>query len=78
MWAASIFEEYERWEGGSFAMVTDTPPPEVAAAGQDRCPVFIDRALVDRWLLLEGQTLAQLYALLEHKQPTYFSHTHAA
>ncbi len=81
MWAASLYEECQSRELGlirSFAMVTDEPPPEVAAAGHDRCPVFIDSALIDKWLQPAGQTLHQLDDLLAHKQPTYFSHMLAA
>jgi putative SOS response-associated peptidase YedK len=81
MWAASLYEEYNHPQLGlirSFAMVTDEPPPEVRAAGHDRCPVFIRESCIDAWLQLQGQTPAALDALLDERQPVYFSHTRAA
>jgi putative SOS response-associated peptidase YedK len=81
MWAASLFEEYKSPTSGlirSFAMVTDDPPKEVAAAGHDRCPVFIEQSKMDDWLNPEGQSLKTLDALLDHKQKTYYSHVLAA
>lgn len=81
MWAAALYDEFKSSELGiirSFAMVTDEPPPEVAAAGHDRCPVFIDRTLVADWLAPAGQSLEQLDALLGRKQPTHYSHALAA
>jgi len=81
MWAASLYEEYQHPELGvirSFAMVTDDPPEEVRSAGHDRCPVFLDRTLIDNWLIPDGQSLDQLDALLDHKQRTYYSHALAA
>lgn len=80
MWSAALYEETPVEWGilRSFAMVTDDPPPEVAAAGHDRCPVFLDASLIDQWLHPAGQPLEQLDALLDHKQPTYYSHALAA
>jgi len=81
MWAASLYEEYVSPEQGlirSFAMVTDEPPPEVSAAGHDRCPVFLEEGLIDKWLLPAAQSLERLDELLTHKQRTYYAHALAA
>lgn len=80
MWAAALYEECQTEHGlvRSFAMVTDDPPAEVALAGHDRCPVFLDERLTGQWLLPAGQSLSELDALLDHKQPTYYSHALAA
>jgi len=80
MWAASLYEETKTRNGliRSFAMVTDEPPPEVAAAGHDRCPVFLSESLLDDWLRPNGKPLLDLDALLDHKQSTYFSNALAA
>lgn len=81
MHAAALYEEYNHPELGiirSFAMVTDQPPPEVAAAGHDRCPVFLQESLIGEWLSPAGKPLDQLDALLDHKEPTYYSHARAA
>ena len=81
MWAASLFEECKRDKVGlirSFAMVTDDPPPEVAEAGHDRCPVFLDDSYMDIWLNPKGKKLEELDELLDHKQKTYYAHQIAA
>jgi putative SOS response-associated peptidase YedK len=80
MWAASLFSETKTRDGviRSFAMVTDDPPPEVAAAGHDRCPVFLREGLIDEWLQPEATGLDRLDSLLDDKQPTYFSNAMAA
>lgn len=81
MHAASLYEIYQHPTLGeirSFSMVTDNPPPEVAAAGHDRCPVFLAYDRVGQWLNPTGQKLAQLDELLDHKERTYYSHALAA
>lgn len=80
MWAAAVYEECQTEYGlvRSFAMVTDDPPPEVAAAGHDRCPVFLESNLIDRWLQPAGQSLEELDALLSHKEQPFYSHALAA
>lgn len=80
MWSAALFEETKTPFGlvRSFAMVTDDPPPEVRAAGHDRCPVFLQNEAVDLWLEPKGKSLNQLDALLDQKQETYFNHEVAA
>jgi putative SOS response-associated peptidase YedK len=80
MWAASLYEEYRSELGliRSFAMITDAPPPEVAAAGHDRCPVFLESRLLDNWLLPAGQSLEELDRLLYYKEQPFYSHALAA
>lgn len=67
----------------SFAAITDEPPPEVAAAGHDRCIVSLRQENVDAWLNplnpepgsrhnLEAQQL------LENKHETHYEHRLAA
>lgn len=80
MWAASLFDESKGAHGliRSFAMVTDEPPPEVAEAGHDRCPVFLSSEYIDQWLNPAGVELPDLAKLLDNKQKTYYSHQLAA
>jgi putative SOS response-associated peptidase YedK len=80
MWAASLYEECPTEFGliRSFAMVTDEPPEEVAAAGHDRCPVFLESSLLDQWLRPAGQSLEALQSLLDHKEKPHYSHALAA
>ncbi|MFM0163789.1 SOS response-associated peptidase family protein [Paraburkholderia sediminicola] len=62
----------------SFAAITDEPPPEVAAAGHDRCIVPIKPANVDAWLNPNPADLAAQYAVLDDRQRPYYEHRLAA
>ena len=76
MWAASIFEEAKISAGSllSFAAITDDPPPEVAAAGHDRCPVFIKKDHFENWLAPQNTSKEDLIQLLSSVVPTVFKH----
>jgi len=75
---------WSRWEcpGGetllSFAAITDEPPPEIAAAGHDRCVIPIRRENVDAWLSPDPRDLARQQAILEDRERPYFEHRLAA
>lgn len=61
---------WSRWTGEgedllSFALVTDEPPPEVAAAGHDRCIVPIRPENLDAWLNPDPADLATQRAILD-------------
>jgi putative SOS response-associated peptidase YedK len=58
----------------SFAVVTDAPPAEVAAAGHDRCPVNLSAAAADRWLTPQHQGALALQALLDDRERPYYEH----
>ena len=62
----------------SFAAITDEPPPEVRAAGHDRCIVPIKRANVDAWLNPDPANLTALYAMLDDRERPYYEHRMAA
>ena len=62
----------------SFAAITDEPPPEVAAAGHDRCIIPIKPANVDAWLNPDPNNLAALYAILDDRDRPYYEHRLAA
>ncbi|XBO29130.1 SOS response-associated peptidase family protein [Paraburkholderia fungorum] len=62
----------------SFAAITDDPPPEVAAAGHDRCIVPIKPDHVDAWLNPNPSNLAALYAILDDRERPYYEHQRAA
>lgn len=71
---------WERWTASgqppllSFAAVTDDPPPEVRAAGHDRCVVALRAAAVPRWLTPEGRGDDALLGMLADREPLYFGH----
>lgn len=58
----------------SFAAITDDPPPEVAAAGHDRCIIPIKPENIDAWLNPAGTSKSDLYAILEDRPRPYFEH----
>lgn len=62
----------------SFAAITDEPPPEVAAAGHDRCVIPIKAEHLDDWLSPEQFSLQDMYAILDDKERPYYEHKLAA
>jgi len=59
----------------SFAAITDDPPPEIAAAGHDRCIIPIKREHLDAWLDPDPANLAALQAILDDRDRPYYEHT---
>ena len=62
----------------SFAAITDDPPPEVSAAGHDRCVVPIKPEYIDAWLNPDPKNLAAQYAILDDRARPYYEHRLAA
>jgi putative SOS response-associated peptidase YedK len=62
----------------SFAAITDEPPPEVAAAGNDRCIIPIKPENIDAWLNPDASDLATQHAILDGRDRLYFEHRLAA
>ena len=62
----------------SFAAITDEPPPEVAAAGHDRCVIPIKPEHIDAWLNPDPANLEALYAILDDRERPYYEHRLAA
>jgi putative SOS response-associated peptidase YedK len=74
---------WDRWEQSgeilhSFALITDEPPQEVAAAGHDRCPINLTRSAAEAWLSPEGRDASELLELLEQRQQPYYEHARVA
>lgn len=75
---------WSRWTGAdgeellSFAAITDDPPPEVSAAGHDRCIVPIKASAIDSWLRPDRGDLAAQYAILDDRERPYYEHKLAA
>jgi len=61
----------------SFAAITDEPPPEVAAAGHDRCIVPIKPENIDDWLEPRSR-LEVMHAILDDRDRPYYEHRMAA
>jgi putative SOS response-associated peptidase YedK len=62
----------------SFAAITDEPPPEIAAAGHDRCIISIKPENIDAWLNPEASNLDALQAILQDRDQPYYEHRLAA
>jgi len=62
----------------SFAAITDEPPPEVLAAGHDRCIIPIKPEHVDAWLNPDPRDLQALYDILDDRPRPYYEHRLAA
>lgn len=58
----------------SFAIITDTPPPEVAAAGHDRMIVRIRPEDMDAWLAPDPDRLQTLYEIFDRRPRPYYEH----
>lgn len=75
---------WSHWQGEgapdllSFAAITDEPPPEIAAAGHDRCIIPIKPEHLDAWLNPDRANLAALYAILDDRDRPYYEHRLAA
>ena len=80
MWIACLYSHLPASAGSddedlwSFAAITDEPPPEVAAAGHDRCIISLRPENVAAWLAPQGRSLDELDQLLQDKQPAYYEH----
>jgi putative SOS response-associated peptidase YedK len=62
----------------SFAAITDEPPPEVEAAGHDRCIVPIKPENIAAWLTPEVSDLSAMYEILDDRDRPYYEHRLAA
>jgi len=57
-----------------FAAITDGPPAEIAAAGHDRCIIYIRAENVNTWLSPEGQSAEALQAMLSDRPALLYEH----
>lgn len=58
----------------TFAAITDDPPPEVAAAGHDRCLVPIKEENIDAWLDPDPKNPAAMLTILDDRERPYYEH----
>jgi putative SOS response-associated peptidase YedK len=76
--APVIFSEKLEADGRldrGFAIVTDEPSPEIAAAGHDRCPAFLSKPDIMRWIDPKNWGRPQeLIALLGNRPKLTFNH----
>ncbi len=58
----------------SFAFIADIPPPEVLAAGHDRCIIPLKLKNVDAWRDPDPKDLDSLYDILNDRERPYYDH----
>ncbi|WP_233842305.1 SOS response-associated peptidase family protein [Dyella sp. 2HG41-7] len=70
------YVEPEGDEGGyfTFAAVTREPPPEVLAAGHNRCVIPLKPKNLDAWLDPDPKNLGAQYAILEDPIGAFYQH----
>ena len=51
----------------SFAVITDEPPPEVRAAGHDRCPIQLRKERALDWITGNGKSDEELLTILDDR-----------
>jgi putative SOS response-associated peptidase YedK len=81
MLVACLYAEWSHPKEGrllSFAAVTDEPPPEIKAAGHDRCIINLREENVAAWLTPKGRSDEELQKLLSDRQTPYYEHEVAA
>jgi putative SOS response-associated peptidase YedK len=57
-----------------FAAITDEPPPDIAAAGHDRCIINLKPEQADAWLTPETRSREELQAILSDRAVPVFQH----
>jgi putative SOS response-associated peptidase YedK len=80
MYVACLWSHWTEGEESldSFAAITDEPPPEVAAAGHDRCIIPIKEENIDAWLNPDLKNLDVMQAILEDRARPYYEYRMAA
>lgn len=78
MWAPCLWDEWfspdQTLHFKSFAILTDDPPPEIAARGHDRCPIFLQEKYFDDWLNPQDHSQEKIYQLLKQQEKTFFDY----
>lgn len=74
---------WSHWQDGdddlySFAAITDEPPPEIAAAGHDRCIIPIKPENMLAWLNPDPANLAAMQAILDDRDRPFYEFEVAA
>ena len=57
-----------------FAAITDEPPPDVAAAGHDRCIINLKLEHLEAWLAPQGRSRQELQEILSDRAVPAFQH----
>jgi len=74
MLAACVWSRWKGANGEELLSFTDDPPPEVAAAGHDRCPVPLKQENVEEWLNAGSSNLKRMQDILDDRERPYYDH----
>lgn len=83
MWAPAIWDTWQSKDGkiqfSSVALITDEPPPEVEAAGHDRCPIFLSADAISAWLTPSAMKPKEWHEfLIGNRETVTYTHRNAA
>lgn len=77
LWVPVLWDTWKAADGSegfaSFAVITTTPPPEVEAAGHDRCPILLDHEKLALWLDPAHTSKNEIYQILEKRWDAHFT-----
>ncbi len=59
----------------AFAIITDDPPPEIQAAGHDRCPLTLTEHSITAWLAYKGKDSTAAKEILSQGKRLSFTHS---
>lgn len=77
MYIACLWSQYRTDDGEellSFGVITDDPPPEIAATGHNRCPIQLRSEFIDAWLNPNADDLNALYSMLQDRPRPHYEH----
>lgn len=79
MLVACLFSHWKARTDGeedllSVAFITDAPPPEVEAAGHDRCVIPLRHENLSSWLNPDTDSLGAQQAILDDRERPYYQH----
>ena len=57
-----------------FAIITDSPNPEIAATGHDRMPINLSHTNSEKWLQAPGKNLTEITKIFDNQQSEYYDH----
>ncbi len=81
MWAIGFWDEWispcRQFSFMSFALITDDPPHEVLIMGHDRCPIFIKRENIIKFLNPDKFNRNEMYEIMKQKEPVIYNYSWA-
>ena len=77
MWAPCLWDSWQSDDKSiqfcSFAIITDEPPLEVSEKGHDRCPIFLEKKMIHKWLDTKNLDKDKVENILQLRENEKFS-----